>query len=743
MLGEEDFKSKYLSRLNKELGVPSDDKPIVSSHAYEEFKVEYIPKHLSLYEKLCKFSGKALKVSPSKKKADEIQKAIEITHLNVTPADITSFSLLAPLVFILVGSLLGYVLPGILSAKAEGGSTFMVSLALIFGLVLIYPLQRMPFYLSNAWRMKASNQMVLAIFYMVTYMRHTSNLELAVDFAAEHLSPPLSLDLKKVIWDIETNKFDSVKASLDSYLETWKDWNKEFIESIHLIESSLYENSESRRINALDKALSVMLNETYEKMLHYAHNLRGPLEALHMLGIVLPILGLVILPLMVSFVPEVEWFHIMIVYNIIFPVLVYYMGKNIMSRRPTGYGETNISDDNPELKKYKNIIIPLGKSEIKINPIWFSASVFLVLFLIGTSPLWIHLAIPDSDWIFTRRAGIQAIDGYQSEDALFYFLGYRPLVIDGASSGIYVGPFGLGATILSLFLPLAFGLSIGIFYRFRSGTLIDIRKQSKNLEKEFSSALFQLGNRLGDGIPAEIAFEKVATTMEDTISGKFFQLVSTNIRKLGMGLEQAIFDSKKGALAYYPSNLIESSMKVLVQAAKKGPLVASQALINISEYIKEMHRVDERLKDLMADIVSDMKSQISFLTPAIAGIVVGITSMITKILGSLGESLTQLQVGEGGQNFGDNLLGLFGTGIPTFWFQAIVGVYVVQIIFILTILINGIENGSDKLMEQYMLGRHLVSTTITYCIIAGIVIILFNVIAGSIITPFAGSIGGG
>ena len=47
----------------------------------------------------------------------------------------------------------------------------------------LIPLQRLPYYLANSWRMKASNQMVLCTFYLVTYMRHTSNLELAVDFA--------------------------------------------------------------------------------------------------------------------------------------------------------------------------------------------------------------------------------------------------------------------------------------------------------------------------------------------------------------------------------------------------------------------------------------------------------------------------------------------------------------------------------------------------------------------------------
>ena len=152
-----------------------------------------------------------------------------------------------------------------------------------------------------------------------------------------------------MLWDVETEKYSSVKESLDSYLDTWKKWNSEFIEAFHLIESSLYEGDEARRLNALDKSLDVILEETYEKMLHYAHNLQNPITMLHMLGIILPILGLVILPLVVSFMENVKWYHLAVLYNVILTVVVYYLGKNILSRRPTGYGDTDISEENPEL----------------------------------------------------------------------------------------------------------------------------------------------------------------------------------------------------------------------------------------------------------------------------------------------------------------------------------------------------------------------------------------------------------
>ena len=174
--------------------------------------------------------------------------------------------------------------------------------------------------------------------------------------------------------------------------------------------------------------------------------------------------------------------------------------------------------------------------------------------------------------------------------------------------------------------------------------------------------------------------------------------------------------------------MITSSMKVLVQSVKKGPKVAAQALLNISRYIKEMHRVDERLKDLLADVISSMKSQINIMTPAIAGIVIGITSMITNILGRLGPMLKGEATG-GNIGLGQGVENLFGVGIPTYFFQIVVGIYVIQIIYILTVLVNGIENGADNLNESFLLGKNLIKGAILYSIISLVVMVTFNVIA--------------
>jgi len=711
-----DIVIKYESKIRKEMGSELTSEKPVLSREYEQFKKEMLPKNLSIYEKLCTFSENLLKIKPDPKKEADLKEAIEICHLNVTPSGSTSFALLVPFGIILIGMIFSFMVPYVFGNEP---SMFFAAFFLMLGMILLKPLGNMPFFLADSWRLKASNQMVLSVFYVVTYMRHTSNLELAINFAADHLSPPLSLDFKKILWDVETQKYESVKESLDNYLQSWKKWNMEFIEAFHLIEGSLYEPSEERRLSILDKSLTVMLEETYEKMLHYAQELKSPITMLHMMGIILPILGLVILPLVVSFMQGIEWYHIAMLYNVSLPLVVYFMGKNILSKRPTGYGDSDISESNPELKKYKNVIIKLGKKEFAIPPLYFSLAIGIVLIIIAISPMIIHAINCNFDAILSIENGKSGFifddssecNGVTRQHAKFYFLGYR---MDQAKEN-EIGPYGLGSSLLSLLLPLGLGLAIGLYYRIRTKNVMKIRNNSRKLEREFASALFQLGNRIGDGLPAEIAFERVAASMEGTISGNFFSMVSINIRKLGMGIKDAIFHPRVGALIYFPSNLIESSMKVLIESAKKGPRVASQALINVSQYIKEIHRVDERLKDLLSDTISSMKSQISFLAPCISAIVIGITSMITTILGRLGEQMQRLSASQGIAGSGA-FMDLFGDGIPTFYFQIIVGVYVVQLVYILSILTTGIENGSDALAEKHSVGVNLVKSTTLYII---------------------------
>jgi hypothetical protein len=355
--------------------------------------------------------------------------------------------------------------------------------------------------------------------------------------------------------------------------------------------------------------------------------------------------------------------------------------------------------------------------------------------MISISPLLIRAFINSDmenfDVILDNKFNLATVSTYEeASKAKFNLLGYK---LDDLKKP--VGPYGLGSTLLSILFPFGLALGLSFYYKSKTKHIIVIRDKTRELEQEFASALFQLGNRVGDGLPAEIAFSKVAQITQGTNAGIFFDLVSSNIESLGMSVELAIFDRKYGAINKFPSALIESSMKVFVEGSKKGPDVASEALINISTYIKEMHRVDERLKDLMSEVTSSMSSQINFLAPLIAGIVIGLTSLITTILNKLSTQVTKLSedTATTGQAPGTGILQMFKDSIPTYYFQFVVGLYIIQITYILTTMLNTIQSGYDPLEEKYLLGQYFYKSGMLYCFIALAVIIVFNMIAAVVI----------
>lgn len=703
MVSADEILKKYGKKLESEIG---SNPEAGYSAEYLKFKEEMVPE-ITAYEKWAKSLGDIFKIKVAEKDRIRIQRNLDIAHLDVTPSQALTLSALSMLA-IFFGTIILTVAIYLVNPGVNFSNLLLFGfLGLIVSGFVFYYTYTLPERLANSWRMKASSQMVPAVLYVVVYMKHTSNIERAIAFASEHLEGPLALDFRKVFYDVQIGKFSTTKDSLESYLEGWRDYAPEFIEAFHLIESSLFEPSESRRIEILEKSLQVILDGIYEKMLKYSREIRSPLTNVYMLGIVLPTLGLALLPLGSTLLGGlIQWTHIFVIFNIIIPFMVFYLTASILLKRPGGYGESSVLELNPDYGKYKD------------KKHWTVAALIALPFLlIGLSPFILYYGF-NFDPTF-KELGF----GFLQDLKLFDF----KLV-----GGEIVGPFSPIAVILGLFAPLSIGLFFMIAYSRKTRELIKTRESTKILEEEFTNSLFQLGNRLGDGIPAEIAFAKVAESTRGQKTEGFFALVNQNIQQLGMSVEKAIFDNRRGAIIYYPSALISTSMRILVESVKKGLQVAARSLMSISEYVKNINKINQRLRDLLAEIVSDMKSNMTFLAPLLAGIVVGLASMITVILNKLQAMQTGATGGAaiGGFEIG-SITSLFKVTemIPPYFLQLSVGIYLVEIIFILTAVLVTVDSGKDTLKEKSELSKNLRSGILLYLLTSLLAIIALTILA--------------
>ncbi len=672
------------------------------SQEYIKFKEEMVPE-LGRYERWCHSLGNVIRLKIAKKDEEKIKRQLEIAHVDVEPWQALTLGVmsfigvffLGLVISIAVALIKGIGEGGLISGVFANFPFLFLFLIFVLSLFLFYFVNGYPARLANKWRLKASSQMVPAL------LRHTSNLEKAIAFASEHLQYPLALDFKKIFYNVSIGKFSSIKESLDNYLETWRDYSVEFIEAFHLIESSLFEPDNARRIVTLEKSLQVVLEGVYDKMLKFTHSVRSPLTNVYMLGVVLPTLGLALLPLASAMLGGMlNWIHVVILFNLIIPFFVFYLTDKVMLLRPGGYGESSLLEKNPFYSKYKgnkHYVIPF--------------LICLPFFIIGFLPLiFQYTPIPNMLGLQTDYTFSQLGLSFFGENKLFDFKEVGERV---------VGPFGIGALIFSLFIPLGLALFFSMAFKSKTKNLIKERKKTRQLESEFNNSLFQLGNRLGNGMPPEIVFGKVAKSLKGLKTEDFFRRVNYNIQQMGMSVERAIFDGRRGAIIYYPSDLIAISMRILVESSKKGLKIAAVGLMSISEYVKNIQKITNRLRDMLAEVISDMKSNMTFLAPLLSGIVVGLAAMITTILNSLG--LADL----GGQEFlggisVSTLLDMFNVAntIPSYYLQIAIGVYLVQIIFILTGTLVTIDSGEDKLEKINKTGKNLKKGILLYFTIA-------------------------
>jgi len=714
---DEIFK-KYGKKIESQINTEQPDVETFSRE-YQSFKRELTPE-LSKYERWCTQLGSVIKINLAAKDNEKIQKQLSIAHLEVAPSQVVGLAVMALMSIFFLGGIFFAIL------FLLGQEPFIILfLTLLIAIFVFYYLYTMPQRLANKWRLKASSQMVPCILYIVAFMKHTSNLERAIVFAAKHLQPPLALDFSKVFYDLETGKYSTIKDSLESYLQTWRETNMEFVESFHLIESSLYEPSEDRRVQILERSLQVILDGVYEKMLKYARDVRTPMTNIYMLGIVLPTLGISLIPLASTLMGGIlQWYHLILMFDLIIPFFVFYLTSEALMKRPGGYGESESIEFSP------------GYEEFASKKSYFKTALML-------SPLVILGFLP---FIF-NFTGLPGLIGLKSDYTFselgLTFLGDMKFFDFKTTAGVITGPFGLGAIILSLCIPLAIALFFSIVYKERTKRLIGLREDTRKLESEFTNSLFQLGNRLGDGVPAEMAFSYVADATHGQITEGFFQTVSTNLHQAGMSLEEAIFNRNRGAIVYYPSALISTSMRILIESSKKGLQIAARSLMSISEYVKNIGKINDRMKDLLAEVISDMKSNMTFLAPLLAGIVVGLGSMITNILNKL--QLDKLAAG------GEETSGLGGVSqfigpgglfdisnmIPPYYLQLAIGIYIVEIVFILSNSLVTIDAGEDKLRSLNEIGKNLRKGVTFYLIVALIAILALSGLA-AVVLPSGG-----
>ncbi len=567
---------------------------------------------------------------------------------------------------VVLGTLLSFIFSLIVLSMLGSISISSIIFSVFMTLIVFYFLINYPTHYATVFRIKASSEMVLATIYMSISMHMSPNLENAVKFASRNLTGPLAMDLRELLWGVYTRRYDKMEDALDAFIRKWERDSKEFSESLYLIKNSGVE-SEEKRERFLDEAVSVMLDGTKERMRSYSRQLKEPVTILNAMGILLPIIGLVFFPIISLFLPElIQPIFLTIGYDIFLPLIVFLFMQNYLEKRPYSFRQPDLTK-HPEFSTIKFYEKPY------------------------TIPLFVSL----------------------------------PFIIFGLVNLIGKHDIFSFALLLDSIL-ISLGLFLGIiFYTYFSvKRKLKIRKDISDIEHEFSEVLFQLGSMLLRGMPLETSLRRIKGDIKNLRISEFFNKILYNIETFGMTFENSIFDPRYGAINYYPSKVIESTMRVIAETSKKGIQGSSKSMVIISKYLKDMHEVDEELKNLLEEVTSTMNVQAMLLAPLSAGVVVTIASVMTRLLVSLDVALKSIY-----SDIGSSLGPAGGVGtdvvssivnissiLPVHAFQLVVGIYLVEIVTIIATTLSSITNGEEGLLKRATISKLLTYSSIVYFI---------------------------
>ncbi|MEM7827087.1 MAG: hypothetical protein QXQ40_02595 [Candidatus Aenigmatarchaeota archaeon] len=684
---------------------------------YKEFEIEEIEKKDFKYwfEKGCQFSSRLIKINPPKSVEERLNNAIMSSGLRTTPAGVFSFTILSIIILFII------LIPIALILKTIG--IFAMFIPFIFG----YFIYSYPPYLADVTKIRACDETVKVILYMVIYLRLTPQLEGAFNFAAKHCTGPLGKDLKEILWGIRIGRYRTLEDGVKSKMDKWLAWDKEFIESMNLLQSLEYELTPERRKAILDKALTYILEATHEKMQAYTRDLKTPMTMVHAMGIAFPLMGLVMFPMIAIFLHESAGGYITsylaLGYTVILPTILFLYLRRIVSKRPGAFSYPDVSH-HPDLP-------PLGKYALKFGNKKILAPVLLTSLL-----LLLLCSIPAIDH-FTKLAG----DYYRIQASINSETEWKNYMLNMYESKNIVP---LTVTSLTLIIGIAIGLSV--YCLGKSYQRLKIRNEIKQLESNFQVSLFDLSEVLSSGVPMEFAIQEIIkkykrSKLEDTPMYRFFSGIMENMKKLGLTLRTAIFDREYGIMRRYPSLLMRDVMEILLSASGKSSAILSLASHSISSFLEKTKKIELSLIDMLSEVSAALQMQASFIAPFICGIVGAMATDIIVLLQQITKMLVKIE---------ESFFGGLGTGqtmklseilgtlqiekvMPFTVFQVIVGIYMIEIIIILCYFLNGIKSGFDVTTRNVLIGKSLFVGLILYSIVLVVGIMLTKgLVAGAL-----------
>jgi Flp pilus assembly protein TadB len=228
------------------------------------------------------------------------------------------------------------------------------------------------------------------------------------------------------------------------------------------------------------------------------------------------------------------------------------------------------------------------------------------------------------------------------------------------------------------------------------------RKRIIAMEAEFPDALFQLGRRVAEGVPLEAAFPFVGGRMKDSEIGRLFASIGGAMASSGLSPERALFDEDLGALRNIGSRTIRASLHSVVASAEMDPRTAGKMMMDFSGYLRDLQKTDHEIRLQLSGISENMRNTATLFAPLIMGVTVGLFALLSRTFADVGEGVEMM---------------------PIWLFAAVVGVYLVLMVLVISHFCSRLLHGDDDVELRWRIGTSLATSWLVF---AGAVFVAYT-----------------
>jgi len=536
------------------------------------------------------------------------------------------------------------ILPTLLVAAILSSISGFAAYAVLFlgavGAVVIY------IYPSNIFYSHAiseyNEEMLRAILRMTTFISMDTSIEYAFVETGSHLHGTLKLQFERIKNDLTRKQKMTLGDAIEPYIPIWNEINPIFVKSLRLLQTAALSTGEDR-----DK----ILGETIETMLlnystigkRYAEELSRNSQKLITVGILIPIMSLMLLPLLSIFLPDMVRPDILaFVYIILFPTMTLLMALN--------FGAKRVQVDTVHIEDAKEYT-PMP-SYVK----WIGIGIAVIF------------AMPSLYFISTIQPGDPAGD-------TMFALVMGWLISFGLVAGVY------------------------IYAAIHTHRYKKLWEEVYEIEQDLPHLLQSFSTYLTLNIATENIIDEVIDDYQKFGFGKHpvvkaFRRIKHTLLTTKESLSEI---SERELPKLLPSKKVNQVLTQIMSFSEISQASSAKVAKMVRAQTIDIYKLDDYLKTMLAESVGLINITTTMLAPLLSAAAVVMSVAIVKSIVYITDQLSAIAASFGSTNLNLSLVDTSKV-IPPVFIEVIVGLFLVETILVMSLYSTMINTGNDRFM---------------------------------------------